>query len=141
MMDEPKAADVAEMFHHISEAFAIADRADKHSILLEFVYQYLSQRFGHERVERDFSKRGKRGYSKEDRAFGLIYRYAESGKSQEEFARWAAQYNSNKELPRSHRLGTQTANEGAMLKALKRALRDHPRAAAVMKRLNNNPGT
>jgi hypothetical protein len=114
-------------------AFAVANKTRSHTHFLDLVYQLLCLRYGHERTGRRFTKMGTRAYSKEDRATTLAVLYISSGKSQEEFARWAAEYNSGQVRP--YRLGTQTTNEKAMLRALKRALHNHPEYVANKKKL------
>jgi hypothetical protein len=121
-----------DVFLPLFAAFAIANKTRSHTRFLDLVYQLLCLRFAHERTGRRFTKMGTRAYSKEDRATTLAMLYISSGKSQEEFARQAAEYNSGQARP--YRLGTQTTDEKAMLRALKRALHNHPEYVANKKK-------
>jgi hypothetical protein len=125
-------ADGHDLVFFLRAAFAVADQTDEHEILLQLVYNYLCARFGHESVRRGFAEKATPAASKKERALELISHYIFSGKSQEAFAQWAAQY--NKEHQRPQRLGTQTINEKAMLRALKRALHQYPEFAADLRR-------
>jgi hypothetical protein len=114
------APDAIYMIPLINAIFEIADKTKSHRILLESIYLQLRRRHGDERVGRLFLKMSKPAYAAAVREFFLISEYYSSGKTQDEFAEWAA--NQNKTLPPIQHWGTGSASPAAIKKCLTRAI-------------------